>query len=67
MSETSDAEAAADLDLPVVERVFKAFVDAVANEADCMEIADRLKTTILDKHDFSEAALERALFGVEQS
>jgi hypothetical protein len=51
----------------VVERVLKAFVGAVANEADCVEIADRLKTTILEKHDFSESALERALFGVEQS
>jgi hypothetical protein len=67
MSETSEAESVADLDLTVVERVLRAFVEAVANESDCVEIADRLKTTLLEKHDFGEAALERALFGAEQS
>lgn len=53
--------------LSVVDRVLTAFITAVAAEDGYGEIASRLKATLLNKRDLSEAALERALFEVEQS
>jgi len=53
-------------DLSVVDRVLTEFINAVAAEDGYLEISARLKDGILEKRDFSEAALERALFGVEQ-
>lgn len=53
--------------LSVVDRVLTAFVTAVAAEDGYDEIASRLKATLLNKRDLSEAALERSLFEVEQS
>lgn len=53
-------------DLSVVDRVLTEFINAVAAEDGYSEISARLKDAILEKRDFNEAALERALFGVEQ-
>ncbi|QGJ72873.1 hypothetical protein [Sinorhizobium meliloti] len=53
-------------DLSVVDRVLTEFINAVAAEDGYSEISARLKDAILEKREFNEAALERALFGVEQ-
>lgn len=53
-------------DLSVVDRVLTEFINAVAAEDGYSEISARLKGAILEKRDFSEVAIERALFGVEQ-
>lgn len=53
-------------DLSVVDRVLTEFINAVAAEDGYSEISVRLKGAILEKRDFSEVAIERALFGVEQ-
>lgn len=47
----------------VAKRVLGAFVDAVAEDSDVGEIADRLREAVLVNGDLSEAALKKALFG----
>ncbi|MGZ2457768.1 hypothetical protein [Rhizobium anhuiense] len=66
MAEQEKADATERNNLSVVDRVLIEFIDAVAAEDGFSEISARLKHAILDARDFSEAALERALFGVEQ-
>lgn len=66
MTETDTPEED-DKTLSVVDRVLTTFTKAVATEDGFGDIAVRLKATLLDKRDLSEAALERALFEVEQS
>ncbi|MGO8089719.1 hypothetical protein AB9E29_21595 [Rhizobium leguminosarum] len=66
MTEQEKADATERNNLSVVDRVLVEFIDAVAAEDGYSEISVRLKHTMLDERDFSEAALERALFGVEQ-
>jgi hypothetical protein len=53
--------------LSVVDRVLTAFVTAVGAEVGYANIANHLQETLLVKRDRSEAALERALFEVEQA
>jgi hypothetical protein len=52
--------------LSVVDRVLAEFTKALAEEEGFGDIANRLKETLLDKRDMSEAALGRAIFEVEQ-
>lgn len=66
MTEQDKTDTTESSDLSVVDRVLTEFIKAVAAEDGFSEISARLKDTILEKRDFNEAALERALFGVEQ-
>lgn len=66
MTEQHKIDTTESSDLSVVDRVLTEFINAVAAEDGYSEISARLKDAILEKRDFSEAALERALFGVEQ-
>ena len=54
-------------DMSVVDRVFTSFLDAVAGTDGYADVAERLRITLLDNRDLSEAALERALFAVQPS
>jgi len=60
-------DAGDDAALSVVDRVLTAFTKSLAEEDGYSDIAARLRETLLDKRDFSETALELALFEVEQS
>ncbi|WP_331312886.1 hypothetical protein [Methylobacterium mesophilicum] len=51
----------------VVERILHEFVAAVSAEEDFEEISRRLKSTLIIEKDFSDSALELALFGAAQS
>jgi hypothetical protein len=44
-------------------QVFQKFLETVAAASGNAEMVSRLKTTLLEKHDFSEEALESAIFG----
>lgn len=67
MTDTEKLESDDDSTRSVVDRVLIAFTKAVGEEDGYGDIAIRLKATVLDERDLSEAALERALFEVEQS
>lgn len=47
----------------VAKRVLRAFVDAVAEDAEVGEIADGLREAVLVNDDLSEVTLRKALFG----
>jgi len=47
-------------------RVFAAFVDAVAEQPDLSEVAERLRDGLLVRNDVSESSLRDALFGSDQ-
>lgn len=51
----------------VVERILREFVAAVCAEEGFEEISRRLKSTLIEEKDFSDSALEMALFGAAQS
>ena len=51
----------------VADRVLTAFVDAVAEESDLAEVAERLRKTLFVERNLSDAALRTALFGGDQS
>lgn len=53
--------------LSVVDRVLILFTKTVGEVDEYADIAQRLRETLIDKRDMTEAALERALFQVEQS
>lgn len=53
-------------DLSLVDRIFASFIDALAGKADCADIAERLRDTLIVDRDLSEAALDRALFDTQQ-
>ncbi|EJJ26564.1 hypothetical protein [Rhizobium sp. CF142] len=53
-------------ELSVVDRILTEFVNAVAAEDGYSDISIRLRHVILEKRDFNESSLERALFDVEQ-
>ncbi|WP_186442350.1 hypothetical protein [Methylorubrum populi] len=53
-------------DLSLVDRIFTAFINALAVTEGCSGISERLRVTLLDDRDMSEAALDRALFDVHQ-
>ncbi len=51
--------------LSVSKRVLEKFVAAVGEEPDLKDVAARLKKTLVDDDNSSEAALRQALFGDE--
>lgn len=67
MMDHTKPDTGVDSDLSVVDRVLTEFTEAVAGEDGYADVAKRLRIALLEKRDVSEAALERALFDVEQS
>lgn len=62
---TSDAQStaeAADGPGTVVDRVLSSFIDAVQADDDVNDLAERLRQTLVEKHNMSEAALRTAMF-----
>ena len=53
--------------MSVAQRVLDTFVDAVAEDSEVGETADRLREAILVNGDLSDAALRKALFGGDES
>jgi len=52
---------------PVASRVLAAFVEAVGEQPDLAEVAQRLRDRVLAKNDLSETAFREALFGGDDS
>jgi hypothetical protein len=46
----------------VVDRVLVSFIEAVHADEDVKELAERLRQTLIEKHNMSEAALRTAMF-----
>lgn len=67
MPRPEESDAGSVSELSVVDRIFTSFVDAVASTDGISDIAERLRITLLDNRDLSEAALEHALFDVQPS
>jgi hypothetical protein len=53
----------ADVTADVPAQVFQKFLENIAAAGGDAEMVRRLKTTLLEKRDFSEEALESAIFG----
>ncbi|MCK2056252.1 hypothetical protein [Methylobacterium sp. 37f] len=66
MRKPDECDAGSVGDLSLVDRIFATFIDALAGTADCADIAERLKVTLMVDRDLSEAALDRALFDAQQ-
>jgi hypothetical protein len=44
-------------------QIFQKFLDKLANDGADTEMVGRLKSVLLEKHDYSEDSLESAIFG----
>ncbi len=66
MDHLKEQKDAGDASLSVVDRVLLAFTSEVTEREGLGDVGTRLADTLLVKKDFSEAALQRALFEVDQ-
>lgn len=67
MTDDGTLEAEGESAFSLVERILAAFIKSVDEEEGYGDVAKRLTQILLDERELSEAALERALFEVEQS
>lgn len=61
MSDESSSEIQATVS--VASRVLAAFVDAVAEDTELCEVAERLRVALVERGNFTEATLRQALLG----
>ena len=66
MRHMSESTPSSDPPASVARRVLGSFVDAVGEDPEVGDTADRLRATILENGDLSEPALRKALFGGDE-